>query len=295
MAVSFEGEQHEKAAAVPEAREAISAFVICFNEEEYIADCLKSLSFCDEIIVIDSFSSDRTIEICTELGARVIQRRWPGYREQKAFGLAEAAHEWVLNVDADERVSPELRQSILGVLREAWRKKQRGEQDAEDNPVAYSVSRVVYYLGRWWRRGGWYPEYRVRLMRKSRTAWGGVDPHEKPIIHGRVAQLSGEIQHFTYRNIHEQLERLNAYSSVAAAEEYKRGRRTSLALLIFNPLLRMVKFYILKKGYREGLAGLVVSVIEGYYTFMKYAKLWEQAQGESSKEKGDASAPGNKG
>lgn len=254
-------------------REPISAFVICFNEEDQIADCLASLSFCDEIVCIDSCSTDRTPEICMQHGARVVQRKWTGYRDQKAFGLQQVSHEWVLNIDADERVSTELRESILGILRDDYRYHRGEEATAPKN--GYEFNRVVYYLGRWWRLGGWYPEYRLRFFRKSKTTWGGVDPHEKPIVAGAKGRLAGELQHFTYENLDEQLHKLNSFSTISAREDFQRGRRGNVLKMFINPLLRMFKFYILKKGYREGVAGMVVAFVEGYYTFMKYAKLWE--------------------
>ncbi|MFN8389032.1 MAG: glycosyltransferase family 2 protein [Bdellovibrionota bacterium] len=250
-------------------RRPISAFVICFNEEEHIADCLRSLDFCDEVLVIDSFSKDRTVEIAMAMGAKVIQRAWPGYRDQKAFGLTVVAHEWVINIDADERVSPELRESILNIL-------ESDEISTAQRAIAgYYVNRVVFYLGRWWRKGGWYPEYRLRVFRKHLVTWGGVEPHEKPIVQGETGTLPGELQHFTYKNMDEQLSRLHKFSSIAARAEFEAGGRSSVLSLLLNPILRMLKFYVLKKGYREGMAGFVVAGIEGYYTFMKYAKLWE--------------------
>ena len=256
-----------------DAREPVTAFVICFNEEEQIAECLSSVQFCDEVLVIDSFSTDRTAQIAESMGARVIQRKWPGYREQKAFGLSQCTYEWVVNLDADERVSPELRDNILRVLREEY--SLRGKGQDHKNLAGYYVNRVVFYLGRWWRKGGWYPEYRLRFFRKSQVIWGGVEPHEKPIVSGVTAILPGELSHFTYKNMDEQFARLHSLSSIAASHEYEDGKRATLLSLLFNPILRMLKFYFLKKGYREGMAGLVVAVSEGYYTFMKYAKIWE--------------------
>ena len=272
------------------AREKLSAFVICYNEEDQIRECLESLSFCDEIVVIDSFSKDRTVEICNEMGAKVIQRPWPGYRAQKAFGLEATAHAWVVNLDADERVSPELRDSILKVLQEEHRQRSDSAM-REDAFDGYEISRVVHYLNRWWRKGGWYPEYRVRFFRKSRVTWGGVDPHEKPIVDGKIGRLEGELFHFTYTDMNEQFSRLHAHSTVAALEEYKRGKDATLKHLLVNPFLRILKFYVLKKGYREGRAGLIVAVIEGYYTFMKYAKLWEMRHGANT---GKIQFPGEK-
>jgi glycosyltransferase involved in cell wall biosynthesis len=251
-------------------REPISAFVICFNEEEHIVDCLKSVAFCDEIVVIDSYSTDKTVALAQSLGAKVIQRPWPGYREQKAFGLTAVSHEWVVNIDADERVSDELRENILAVLQE-----ERAGSVGRKKISGYYVNRVVYYLGRWWRKGGWYPEYRLRIFRKQDVTWGGIEPHEKPIVKGETAVLPGELQHFTYKNMDEQFARLHSLSTIAAREEFKRGGHASLLSLFINPILRMLKFYFLKKGYREGMAGLIVAGVEGYYTFMKYAKVWE--------------------
>lgn len=251
-------------------KQAVSAFIITFNEEEHIADCIKSVLFCDEVIVIDSFSTDNTVNIAKELGVKVIQRQWPGYREQKAYGLSIVSHEWVLNLDADERVDTELRSNIEKVLEEV---RKTGN---DKFPISgYYMNRVVFYLGRWWRKGGWYPEYRLRLFRKKDVTWGGDEPHEKPIINGKTAILAGEIQHFTYKNMDDQLARLHKFSSISAKEEHKKGTEPSLKLLILNPISRFIKFYFFKKGYREGIAGLIVAGFEGYYTFMKYAKLWE--------------------
>lgn len=256
-------------------REKISAFIVCFNEEREIGACLETLAFCDEVIVIDSFSTDQTVRICEEFGARVIQRPWPGYRAQKAFGLESTSHEWVLNLDADERVSIELQESILRVLRDEWQRKNSDQTPTQPVPDGYEMNRVVFYLGRWWRKGGWYPEYRVRLVRKSKVEWGGVDPHERPIVHGPIGRLEGELEHFTYRSMDEQVKRLHAHAAIAAREEFGRGRTVSLGRLVFNPIVRMIKFYIFKRGYREGMAGLIVAIMEGFYTFLKYAKVWE--------------------
>lgn len=267
-------------------REPISAFVICFNEEEFIADCLKSLSFCNEVIAIDSFSTDRTVEIAQSMGAKVLQRAWTGYRDQKAFGLVATGNEWVLNLDADERVSDELRENIVSVLSQS--KSCAVTHAASDEIVGYYINRVVFYLGRWWRLGGWYPEYRLRLFKKSRVTWGGIEPHEKPIVSGRTATLGGELYHLTYRNMDEQITQLHNFSTVSAGEDFKLGRKLRLRSLFLSPISRFFKFYVVKRGYREGLAGFIVAVFEGFYTFMKYAKLWEHEF--NSKKRGDRGA-----
>ncbi|MDD2941928.1 MAG: glycosyltransferase family 2 protein [bacterium] len=251
----------------------VSAFVIAFNEEEHIVGCIQSLSFCDEVIVIDSFSTDRTVELAREAGARVVQQKWTGYRAQKEYGLSLVTHDWVINLDADERISAELRQGILRVLEE---KAAKTVTNFDDECIGYYINRVVYYLGRWWRSGGWYPEYRLRFFRRDAVRWGGVDPHEKPLTDGRTERLAGEIEHYTYKDMHDQFRRLDNFSSIAAREEFGRGKRSGLVKITFNPLLRFAKFYLFKRGYREGFPGLLVALNEAVYTYMKYAKLWDE-------------------
>lgn len=268
-------------------RQPVSGFVICFNEEDQIEACLKSISFCDEIIVVDSYSTDRTVELAERFGAKVVQRAWSGYRDQKAFGLSLCTHEWVINLDADERVSPELRENILAALAQPGAGTSGGKETC-----GYYINRVVFYLGRWWRTGGWYPEYRLRFFRKSRVTWGGVEPHEKPIVDGATESLGGELEHYTYKNMDEQLSRLHAFSTIAAREEYQLGRRATWKSLLFNPILRMLKFYVLKRGFREGMAGFIVAAFEGYYTLMKYAKLWEHEFEEKRRARGNKEAAG---
>lgn len=241
------------------------------NEEDYIGPCIDSVSFSDEIVVIDSFSKDRTVEIAREKGAKVIQRAWPGYRDQKLFGLQSSQHEWVLNIDADEQVSPGLRESILKLLRESHERTLKGEPEPADG---YYVNRVVYFLGRWWRRGGWYPEYRLRLVRKSKAGWAGSSTHERPVVEGAKSTLDGELYHYSFENMEEQYMRLNALSSEMAYENFINGRSPSLVSMLFSPILRFVKFYFVKCGFREGTAGLIVALNETCYTYMKYAKLW---------------------
>ncbi len=252
----------------------ISCFVVCCNEEKHIARCLSSIIWCDEIIVIDSGSTDRTLEIARQYTDRVIHREWSGYVNQKRAGLEQCTQEWVLNIDADEEVSPGLRAEI----------EQIASQGASCD--GYYINRVVYYLGRWWRKGGWYPEYRLRFCRRNVTTWGGRDPHEKAVVPGQTAFLTGEIYHYTYEDTADHVARLNAHSSSAAQSLFSEGQRSSLSKIFFNPLIRLVKFYFLRKGYREGIPGLMVAFLEAHYVFLKYLKLWELAR--SSKR-----APGN--
>jgi glycosyltransferase involved in cell wall biosynthesis len=246
------------------ARPTISAIVVCFNVEHNIQTCLESLGWCDEIVVVDSFSTDRTVEICRQYTERVIQRPWAGYRDQKAFAHSQATGTWVILVDSDERVTPELRSEIAAAL------TQDGEQYA-----GYAVPRMVFFLQRWWRRGGWYPDYDVRLFRRDRAAWGGSDPHEKIIVDGKVRRLNSPLHHFSYRNMNDHLQRINLFTSVSSAELKKAQGRFRLSDALLRPAARFFRFYILKRGFLEGFAGFYVALTAAVYVFLKYAKLWE--------------------
>lgn len=253
-----------------EDRAPVSAFVVTYNEEAQIGDCLDSLKFCDEVLLIDSFSEDRTIEIAKARGARIIQREWPGYKDQKAFGLKNTTYDWVINVDADERISDPLRDSILDVLKDYQR-----DSNWNGKPVGFYMNRVIFHLGRWWRRGGWYPEYRLRFFLKQHVTWGGTDPHEKVLTNGLTSKLSGELLHYSYNDLADQFNRLQRYSTLAAEEDFRAEKSVGIKELLLSPLVRMFKFYVVKQGFREGKAGLICAGAEGIYTFMKYAKLWD--------------------
>lgn len=245
-------------------RPSITCCIICFNEEANIRRCLESVKWCDEIVIVDSFSTDQTLNICREYTQRIIQRPWPGYVEQKRFALSQATHEWVLNVDADEEISPELRHEILAVL-------QRNHPDVD----GYYIPRLVYYLGRWWWRG-WYPGLRLRLFRKAKVRWGGVDPHEKVLLHGQADRLRGNLYHYTYDDIYDHLRALNGLTEIASREQALRGKHVRLSDLLLRPLWRFLRFYVVSGGFREGVPGFFVAVTSAFYVFLKYAKLWER-------------------
>jgi glycosyltransferase involved in cell wall biosynthesis len=246
----------------PRAR--LSCFIICFNEEANIRRCLESVKWCDEIVIVDSFSTDRTLTICREYTDLIIQRPWPGYVEQKRFALAQTANEWVLNVDADEEVSPTLQREIQLAL-------QRNDPAVD----GFYIPRLVYYLGRWWRHG-WYPGYRLRLFRKAKVRWGGVDPHEKVLLRGQADRLHGDLYHYTYENIRDHLRAVNGLTDVAVREHALRGKRTRISDLLFRPLWRFLRFYLLRGTITYGFPGFFVAVTSAFYVFLKYAKLWER-------------------
>ena len=249
-------------------RSTISAFVVCANEDRNIARCLESVRWCDEILVIDSGSTDKTQEIAARYTDRIMYRKWQGYVEQKRFGLEQCRCDWVLNLDADEEVSEQLRNEIVEKLT-----LDKASQLAGVN--GFQVNRVVFYLGKWWRRGLWYPEFRLRVCRRSATTWGGEDPHEKASVEGVVERLKGELHHYTYSDIRDHVARLNSHSSSAAQSMFKRGKRATLRHITLSPLLRIFKCLVLKRGVLEGTRGFIVAMLEGYYVFLKYIKLLE--------------------
>ncbi|MBI2985721.1 MAG: glycosyltransferase family 2 protein [Deltaproteobacteria bacterium] len=250
---------------VAEPKPEISAIVVCFNEEENIRECLDSLRWCDEIVVVDSLSTDRTVEICRQYTERVIQRPWAGYRDQKAFAHSQATKDWVILVDADERVPPELREEIREAL------KRFGTRYA-----AFSVPRLVHYLGRWWWRGGWYPDYDIRVFLRELATWGGSDPHEKILISGRVRRLRRPLHHFSYRDISDHLRRINHFTDVSSRELREQGKRWGWMDNVCRPAFRFFRSYVWKRGFMEGFPGLFVAATAGIYVFLKYAKLRER-------------------
>ncbi len=250
-------------AGVP--RRPVSCCIICFNEEHAIRRCLESVKWCDEVIVVDSFSTDKTVEICQDYAARIIQRPWSGYVEQKRFALSQARHEWVLNVDADEEVTLPLQNEVQAVLQ-------------RDDPAVdgFYIPRLVHYLGRWWWRG-WYPSYRLRLFRKHKVRWGGVNPHEKVLLHGYSDRLSGNLHHYTYDDISDHLRTINNLTDISSHELVLRKHQRRLTDVLFRPLWRFLNFYFLRGCIRDGLPGLFVSATSAFYVFLKYAKLREQS------------------
>lgn len=243
----------------------VSAAVISFNEENKIADCLKSVSWADEMLVVDSRSTDRTREIARSLGARVIERDWPGYVNQVNFALESAEHEWVVCIDADERVSEKLKEEIGNIL--------------SDPAVVdgYAMPRKAFYINRWITRCGWYPARKVRLVRKSNARWGGVDPHYAMEVKGRVETLSGDIYHLSFDSILDHLKTIDRFTEIGARELHKAGKRPNLLDVTLRPLFTFFKMYVLKLGFLDGVPGFIVCCLSAFHTFTKYERLYKIA------------------
>jgi hypothetical protein len=242
----------------------ITCTVVCQDEATQIARCLASVAWCDEIVVVDGGSRDATPAIAREHAARVLHNPWPGYRAQKQFALEAATGEWVLNLDADERVSDELaheiRRAVAGVPRDV---------------DGFAIPRLVSYLGRWWYRGGWYPRPVVRLVRRTRTRWGGTDPHDRAEVQGRVLRLRAPIFHYTYDDVTDHLRTVARLTDVAASQ-VPAGRRVGVGRLVLEPAWRFFKAYVVKQGFREGLPGFFVAATDAFYVFLRWARVWDR-------------------
>ena len=245
-------------------REKISACVICFNEERKIRRCLASLSWCDEIVVIDSFSTDNTPAICREYTDRVYQHEWLGYIAQRNMVRDLALHPWILYLDSDEEVSPELRDEILAEF-------ERGTAPC----VGYEFPRQVYYIGRWIRHGEWYPDVKLRLFRKSRGRTEGIEPHDTVVVNGPVKRLKAPVWHYTYDDLRDHMDTANRFSTISAQQKFVQEMPFRWLDLLLRPPFHFIKGYILRAGFLDGTHGFVIAVISAYAAFVKYAKLWE--------------------
>ncbi|MGA9421875.1 MAG: glycosyltransferase family 2 protein [Rhodanobacteraceae bacterium] len=242
----------------------LSACIIALNEADRIADCLKSLAFCDEIVVIDSGSSDATCELAAAAGARVIERAFNGYREQKDFAVGCARNDWVLCLDADERVTPTLKDSI-----ETERARGFGAYHG------YRFARATEYFGAHLRYGNAYPDRVLRLFDRRRGGWrGGREIHEHASVDGPIKTLAGDLDHRAYRSLADQLERLDRYARMMAEHMHASGRRARIANIVLNPAWGFFRGYVLRLGFLDGWRGLVYACIQSNYVRQKFIKLW---------------------
>lgn len=247
----------------------ISVTVITKNEEANIERCLRSVPFADEIVVVDSGSDDRTMELARQFTDRVVFHKWEGHVRQKQYAVDIAAHDWILSLDADEEIGPPLAALIKAVKRDGPRHD------------AYTVRRKTHYLGKWIEHSGWYPDTRIRLFDRRRARWGGYDPHDEVVCDGTVGALAGDLLHYSYRDMAHHLRTINNYTSIMADRFYEKGKRASIADLLFRPPYAFVKKYFFQLGLLDGAHGLIVCLLSAYYVFCKYAKLWEKQRNAS--------------
>lgn len=242
----------------------LGCVIITKNEEANIHDCLASVAWISERVVVDAESTDRTVELARAAGARVLVRPWPGFGPQKNYAMDEASAEWILIVDADERI-PQPLQAEIGSRIDAWR---------PGDPEAYEIPRRNYFYGAWVRHAGVYPDYQIRLVRKGSARYNDVPVHENLVVQGPVGRLIHPMDHFTERRIRDHFRKFGLYTTLAAQEKGRTVCRVSAIDLIFRPLVVFTKSYLLKQGFRDGVRGLIVSGFASMYTFVKYAKLW---------------------
>jgi glycosyltransferase involved in cell wall biosynthesis len=243
--------------------EPVSATVITLNEGSNIDGALLSLKWADEIVVVDSGSTDSTLEICRKYTDRIFHRQWTGYVDQKNHALECALYDWVFSLDADERLSP-------GLVDEAVELRRSGFLHS-----GYRIPRVACFMKRWIRHGDWYPDYQLRLFNRRHGRWHGGRVHESVRVQGSVGLLRGEIHHYTYRSLSDYLKRLDSYSSLAAQDYRDRGRAATPLSLLGNPLATFIKTYVLKGGFLDGAPGLMVALMGAVSVYFKYAKLYE--------------------
>jgi (heptosyl)LPS beta-1,4-glucosyltransferase len=243
-------------------REKLSVTIIAGEAENEIRDCLESVKWADEIVVIDSQSRDKTVEIAREYTENIHVKRWEGYSAQKQFALDQAVNEWVLSLDTDERVTEGLRREIEAIL--------AGDASLD----GYFIPRRNYFLGRWIRYCGWYPGYQMRLFRKRKARVHERKVHERFVVEGRVGYLKNDLIHRTHPTIDDTLAKINEYSTLNA-EERAAEKKISALDLAFRPAAAFLQFYVLKQGFRDGVHGLMVSMIHAMTKAETYLKAWE--------------------
>jgi glycosyltransferase involved in cell wall biosynthesis len=241
----------------------LSVTVITKNEAADIGETLASVRWADEIIVVDSHSTDDTVAIARRHTDRVVVRDWAGYIDQKNHAASLAAHDWILSVDADERVTPELAAEVKALLQ------------SDPREAAFRIPRVTWHLGRWIRTTDWYPDYQLRLYDRRAAQWTGRSVHESVTVRGATGMLRAELQHYAYRDISDHLETIDRYTTLAARQMQEDGRRAGLLELAGHPPLAFLRNYLAHGGIRDGVPGFIISAMNAYYVFLKFAKLWE--------------------
>jgi glycosyltransferase involved in cell wall biosynthesis len=244
-------------------RPKISVTIRTFNEEKNLQECLESVSWADEIVVVDSLSTDNTVAIARKFTDRVILQKWLGHIGQSQFATDQTKNLWVLHMDADERVTPALRDEILAL-------------DLGTSPYdAYEMPRRHFFMQKWINHSAWYPDYKIRLFRKDRCRWGGYNPHDEVKVSGKKKKLRYDLTHFIYRDIEHFAATKNTYSSLTAADHFKNGKRARIVDFTLRPLYAFLYRYLVRFGIADGIAGFTISVMEAHAVFLKYIKLFE--------------------
>jgi glycosyltransferase involved in cell wall biosynthesis len=238
----------------------ISATIITYNEERNIARAIESLRCADEIIVVDSGSTDRTVELAQNLGATVIDSPWPGYAKQKNLAAERAANDWILSIDADEAISE-------GLEGELWHIKKSGPQYD-----AYTMPRLAKYLGQWIFHSGWYPDRKVRLYHRAKATWKGDYVHESVEVTGTTGHLEGQLLHHTCDSLSEHLRTLDRYTTLAAEQIVDQTGHVPYWKMVFEPLWTFINTFFFKRGFLDGPEGLAIAYMAAFYNFLKYAK-----------------------
>jgi len=241
----------------------VSIYILTYNNEDTIEKALKSCLWADEIVVLDHFSSDKTPEICQKYAVRFYQKEWSNFRDEYNYAISLTTNTWVMFLDSDEEVSLDLAREIREEL-----EQNRGQW------VGYLIPRMTYYLGRWIKHGGWYPDYKIRLFNKNFGRWEGkeFDPYVR--VHGRVKKLKKVCYHYSFKDLTHHAAKLNTYSTLFAKSTMNK-KRIGLSHLLFRPLFRFLRNYFLKRGFLDGIPGLIAAMMSAYYVFLKYAKIWE--------------------
>lgn len=250
--------------------EKLSVVVITYNEADNISRCLESVKWADEIIIVDSFSTDRTLDIARKYTNKTFQRAWDGYGRQKNYAIAKTTHKWVLSLDADERVTPRLAEEIMALF-----------QSGQPPMAAYEMPRKAFFGDTWVRHGGWYPDYVIRLFRKDKARFNERPVHEAVEVSQPTGRLQHSIEHYTYRTISDFIHRMDRYSTLSAELYYKEGRRVGWVETVFRAWFTFVQMFLLKRGFLDGALGFQLAILYSYYTFVKYMKVKELWQSEN--------------
>ncbi len=241
----------------------LSVVIITYNEEKMIGKCLESIQdIANEIVVVDSLSTDNTRSICEQYNVKFIEHAFEGHIQQKNLALSHAANPHVLSLDADEVVSPKLKESIKSI-------KQNWEHDG------YYFNRLTNYCGKWIRHCGWYPDKKLRLLDRRKGQWGGVNPHDKIMMekNSRICHLKGDLWHYSFFSIGQHIEQINKFTDISSRQLFEQGKKASVAKILFSPFIKFIRDYIVKAGFLDGFYGLVISMNSAHAKFLKYSKL----------------------